>query len=80
MNLRKCFEKGLLVKERASGATVRSTLQLARHTLGRAEGNFGMEYFDVALSSRTSLCCTLQGRSSSGTGSRREVTSAWWCT
>lgn len=49
MNLRECFEKGLLVKGRASEATVESTIRLAKHSIERAEGNFNMEYFDVAF-------------------------------
>jgi uncharacterized protein (UPF0332 family) len=49
VNLRECFEKGLLVRGRASRETVESTIRLARHSLERAKGNFGMRYFDVAL-------------------------------
>jgi len=49
VNLNECFEKGLLVRGRASEETIRSTLQLARHNIERAKGNFNMEYFDVAF-------------------------------
>ena len=49
MNLRECFEKGLLVKGRASKETVESTIRLAKHGIERAEGNFKIGYFDVAF-------------------------------
>lgn len=49
MNLRECFKKGLLVKGRASEATVESTIRLTKHSIERAKGNFNMGYFDVAF-------------------------------
>ncbi len=49
MKVRECFEKSLLVKTRVSRETVKSTIGLAEHLIGRAEGNFDMEYFDVAF-------------------------------
>lgn len=49
MNVRECFEKGLLVKAPVSKDTVKSTVNLAKHCIERASGNFRMEYFDVAF-------------------------------
>jgi len=49
VNVRECFEKGLLVKARVSGETIESTVNLARHCLERASGNFKIEYFDVTF-------------------------------
>lgn len=49
MNVRECFEKGLLVKARTSKETVDNTINLAKHYIERAGGNFRIEYFDVAF-------------------------------
>lgn len=49
MNVRECFEKGLLVKAQVSGETIESTVNLARHCLERASGNFEIKYYDVTF-------------------------------
>jgi uncharacterized protein (UPF0332 family) len=49
VNVRECFEKGLLVKARVSKETVKSTVNLAKHYIERASGNLKIEYFDVAF-------------------------------
>jgi len=49
VNVRECFEKGLLVKARIGRETIKSTLNLARHCLERASGNFEIKYYDVTF-------------------------------
>jgi len=66
-------EKGLPVKGRASGATVRSTLTARQaHPRERRE-ILAWSTSTLLSSSRASPCYTLQGRSSSGTGSRSHL-------
>lgn len=49
MNVRECFDKGLLIKARVSEETIKSTLDLATHHIERARGNLKIGYFDVTF-------------------------------
>lgn len=49
MNVRECFEKGLLIRAKVSHETVKNTMSLAKHNLARARGNLRIGYFDVAF-------------------------------
>jgi len=49
VNVRECFEKGLLVQAHVGEETIKSTLGLASHHIGRASGNLEIGFFDVAF-------------------------------
>ncbi len=49
MNLKECFEKGLLKKTAVDKEKVNNSVELAGHFLERAGGNFKEKYFDVAF-------------------------------
>ncbi len=49
MNLNECFEKGLLKKGPVEKGKITNSLNLSEHFLGRAKGNFSLEYYDVAF-------------------------------
>lgn len=49
MSLQDCFRRGLLRKTKIEAEKIRNSLELAKHFLERADGNFRGEYFDVAF-------------------------------
>jgi len=49
MSLDECFEKGLIRKGRVDKHKIHGSLKLTEHFLKRAEGNYKMGYYDVAL-------------------------------
>lgn len=49
MNLKDCFEKGLLRKTKIEKEKIANSIELAKHFLERAKGNFNNNYFDVAF-------------------------------
>ncbi len=49
MNVKQCFESGMLKRIPIERERVRSAMDLGRHYLERARGNFDIDYFDVAF-------------------------------
>jgi uncharacterized protein (UPF0332 family) len=49
MNLEDCFKQGLLKKEQPDTNKAVESINIAKHFLERANGNYEIEYYDVAL-------------------------------
>ena len=49
MNLEQCFVSGTLKRIPVEKERVKSAMELGRHYLERARGNFDFDYFDVAF-------------------------------